>query len=154
MNPRGTPQRIRRRELTNQGTHLHRYTRTAGVASALPRPEQAKAAPVPPDDRLRSHDVKRRAPAAPDARETRPEEAVCWRETKTRTARPMDHRELVSERHDFEVQRRARADEGSQRVEQRSEDGDHGGSLSKDAGNLKRRNTYGVSGRRQVHTPS
>jgi hypothetical protein len=51
------------------------------------------------------------------------------------------------ERKDFEVQRRARSDEEPQRVEQRSEDGDHDKSVSKNGGNLKGRNRYGVSGR-------
>jgi hypothetical protein len=35
----------------------------------------------------------------------------------------------MAERKDFEVQRRARSDEELQRVEQRSEDGDHDASL-------------------------
>ena len=51
------------------------------------------------------------------------------------------------ERKDFEVQRRKRSDEEPQRVEQRSEDGDHDKSVSKNGGNLKGRNRYGVSGR-------
>jgi hypothetical protein len=53
----------------------------------------------------------------------------------------------MSERKDFEVQRRARSDEEPQRVEQRSEDGEHDKSVSKNGGNLKGRNRYGVSGR-------
>jgi hypothetical protein len=53
----------------------------------------------------------------------------------------------MAERKDFEVQRRARSDEEPQRVEQRSEDGDHDKSVSKNGGNLKGRNGYGVSGR-------
>jgi hypothetical protein len=53
----------------------------------------------------------------------------------------------MPERKDFEVQRRARSDEEPQRVEQRSEDGDHDKSVSKNGGNLKGRNRYGVSGR-------
>jgi hypothetical protein len=52
-----------------------------------------------------------------------------------------------SKRRDFEVHRRARSDEEPQRVEQRSEDGDHDKSVSKNGGNLKGRNRYGVSGR-------
>ena len=57
MNARSTPERIRRRELTNQDTHLHRYTGTA-TAAALPGPEQAKAPLMPGDDRLRSDNVR------------------------------------------------------------------------------------------------
>ena len=41
----------------------------------------------------------------------------------------------------------ARSDEELQRVEQRSEDGDHDASLSKNGGNLKGCNRHGVFGR-------
>jgi len=54
----------------------------------------------------------------------------------------MDDGQLVSERDDFQVQRGARPDEKSERVEQRNEDGRHNCRLSENARNLNPRNTY------------
>ena len=58
----------------------------------------------------------------------------------------MDDGQLVSERDDFQVQRGARLDEKSERVEQRNDDGRHDCRLSENARNLNRRNTYKVLG--------
>jgi len=55
-------------------------------------------------------------------------------------ARPADDRELVPEREDLELHRRARA-------EQRDNDRRHESSLPKNACNLNQRNAYGVSAR-------
>jgi hypothetical protein len=57
---------------------------------------------------------------------------------------------LVAERDDFQVQRGARLDEKSKRVEQRHGDRRHDCRLSENARNLNRRNTYEVLG---SHTP-
>jgi len=52
-------------------------------------------------------DVQNRPPAAPRPPEPRPEHLVRRRQSDSTTARSVDHRELMAERHDFEVQRRA-----------------------------------------------
>jgi hypothetical protein len=52
------------------------------------------------------------------------------------------------------VQRDARLDEKSERVEQRDDDGPHACRLSENARNLNRRNTYEVLGSLQSGTPA
>jgi hypothetical protein len=52
--------------------------------------------------------------------------------------------ELVSEREDFQVQRGARLDDKSERVEQRDDDGPHASRLSENARDLNHRKAYGV----------
>ena len=133
--------------LADQRAHVGRHGRAPGAVSALPGPEQAKAAPVPRDDGLRLDDVNGRAPAAPCVREPRPQHPVGRREAKAWASRSMDDGQLVSERDDFQVQRGARADQESKRVEQRNDDGRHDCRLSENARNLNRRNAYGVFGR-------
>lgn len=59
--------------------------------------------------------------------------------------RSIDDGQLVSERDDFQVQRGARLDEKSERVEQRHDDGRHDCRLPENASNLNRRNMYEVS---------
>src|SRR4030095_1281749 len=144
MNPRGTPQRIRRGQLPDQRAHVRRYAWAPGAVSAFPGPEQAKTAAMPRDDRLRLDDMNGRAPAAPCMREPRPKDSIGRREAKTRPPRSIDDGQLVSERDDFQVQRGARLDEKSERVEQRNDDRGHDCRLSENARNLNRRNTYGV----------
>ncbi len=56
VNPRCTPERIRRRHLPNQGADVGRDGRTTGAASSLPGPEQAKAAPMPREHGFRPDD--------------------------------------------------------------------------------------------------
>jgi hypothetical protein len=58
----------------------------------------------------------------------------------------MDDGQLVSKRDEFQVQRGARLDEKSERVEQRNDDGPHACRLSENAHHLNRRNTYEVLG--------
>jgi hypothetical protein len=53
----------------------------------------------------------------------------------------MDDGQLMAERDDFQVQRGARLDDKSQRVEQRNDHGRHTCRLSENACNLNRRNT-------------
>jgi hypothetical protein len=83
VDARRTPERIRRGELADEGTHLRWYTRPAEAVSTLPGPEQAKTAPMPADDRLRLDDVKSRAPAASGPQEPRPQHPICRRQPKT-----------------------------------------------------------------------
>ena len=71
----------------------------------------------------RLDDVNGRAPSGPGVREPRPKDSVGRREGKTRAPRSMDNGELVAESADFQVQRGARLDDKSERVEQRDDDG-------------------------------
>jgi hypothetical protein len=75
--------------------------------SALPGPEQAKAAPMPGEHSDGLYDVERRAPAAPYVREPRPENSIGRREAKTWASGSIHDGQLVSERDDFQVQRGA-----------------------------------------------
>jgi hypothetical protein len=79
-------------------------------------------------------------------REPHPQQAVCRRQSEALAARSLNDRELVSERQNVEVQRRARPDEDPKRVEQRNEDGHHDSRLSENSRNLNRSNAYGISG--------
>jgi hypothetical protein len=99
MNSRRTPEGIRGRQLTDQDTDLCRHARTSCAPATLPRPEQTKPAPVPPDDGAGLDDVHGRAPAAPCVRQRRPEDAVGGRKARTWT-RSVENGELVSERDD------------------------------------------------------
>ena len=140
----GHPQRIRRGQLADQGTHVRRYAWTPRAASAFPGPEQSKTASMPRHDRFRNDDVCGRAPTAPGVRERGPQETVGRRQAKTRAPRSIDDGQLVSERDDFQVQRGARPDDKSERVEQRNDDRRHDVRLSENARNLNRRNVYRV----------
>jgi len=115
VNPRRTPQRIRGGHVANQRANVLRHGRAAGPVAALPRPEQAKAAPVPRDDGLRLDDVHRRAPAAPCVREPRPQHAVDRRQTKAWASGSIHDGQLVSERDD------SRCSEARERTVNRSE---------------------------------
>ena len=64
----------------------------------------------------------------------------------------MNDRELVSERQDFQVQRRARPDEEPKRMKQRNKDGRHDSRLSENACKLNRCNAYSVSGTHRGYT--
>jgi hypothetical protein len=57
------------------------------------------------------------APTAPSAREPRPKDSIGRREAKTRAPRSIDDGQWMSEREDFQVQRGARLDDKSERVE-------------------------------------
>ena len=102
---------------------------------------------MPGDDGVRLDDLNGRAPATPRLREPDPHYPVSRCETKTGAPRSIDYAQLVSERDDLQVQRGARADHELERVEQGDQDGRHERRLSKNAGNLNRRNAYGVFGR-------
>ena len=118
MNPRGTPQRIRRGHVANQRAHVRWHRWAPGAVSAFPRPEQPKAAPVPRDHSLRLDNVNGRPPAAPRAREPHPQPPVCRREAKTWAPRSMDDGELVSESDDFQVQQGPRPDQEAEGVKE------------------------------------
>jgi hypothetical protein len=103
VNPRRTPERIGRRQLTEQSANILRYPRTSDAMSAFPRPEQTKAAAMPRDDRLRFDDVNGRPPVAPGVREPCPEKTVRRRKAKTWAAGSVHDSELVPKRDDFQV---------------------------------------------------
>ena len=89
-------------------TRGHRAARTAaGAMSALPGPEQAEAAPMPGEDRRRLHDKERRAPGAPSVRQPHPQHAINSRQAKAWMARSIRDGQLVPQREDLQVQRRA-----------------------------------------------
>ena len=107
VNPRRTPERIRRGHSTDQRADVWSRGWTTGAVPTLPGPEQAEAASVPGEDGLRLDEDKRRPPTAPCARQPRPEHPIRRGQTKSRGARAIQDRQLMPEREDLEVQRRA-----------------------------------------------
>ena len=93
------------------------YAWAPGAMSPLPRPEQAKAAAMPGEHGRWLRDVERGSPAVPSLRQPRPQHPIGGGQTKTLTARSIDHGELVSKDDDLDVQRRAGANEKAERVE-------------------------------------
>jgi len=75
--------------------------------SALPGPEQTKTTTMPCDDGRRLHDMERRAPATPSVRQPHPERTIKRRQTKAWTAAATCDHQLVPQRDDLQVQRRA-----------------------------------------------
>jgi len=73
--------------------------------SALPCPEQAKAALVPGEHGRWPYDMERRAPAVPALRQPGPQHTINCRESEPWTARTIHHGELVPECNDLQVQR-------------------------------------------------
>jgi hypothetical protein len=125
VNPRRTPQGIRGRHFANQSANVVWHGRTSDAVSALPRPEQTKAAAMPRDDCLGFDDMNRRPPILPGVGEPRPEETVRCREAKTLAAGSIHDAELVPKGDDFQVQRGTRLDDKSERNDQRNDDGRH-----------------------------
>src|SRR6185503_12529354 len=91
-------------QLPNQSADISRHGRTTGAPSALPRPEQTKAAAMPCDHRLGLNDVERRAPGAPGLGEPCPQHPVGNRKTKPWMARSIDDGQLVPKRQDLQMQ--------------------------------------------------
>jgi hypothetical protein len=106
-NPRRTPKWIRGRHFANQHADVVRHGRAAGAVSALPRPEQAKAAPMPCEHRCRLDDMERRAPAAPSARHPHPQHTIGGRQAKAWAARAIRDRQLMPKGEDLQMQGRA-----------------------------------------------
>jgi hypothetical protein len=106
--------------------------------SALPRPEQAKAATMLGEYRRWLHDMECRPPAGPSLRQPRPQQTIDGGEAKSWTPGAIRNRQLVSKREDLQMQSRARRDQQSERVEDRNDDGYDGSSLFRAAHNLNR----------------
>jgi hypothetical protein len=83
------------------------YAWPAETLSAFPLPEKTEAAPVPGDHGVRPDDVNGHALATPRLREPDPQHSVGGRDAKTRTSRSIHDTQLVSERDDLQMQRRA-----------------------------------------------
>ena len=105
---------------------------------------------MPRDDCLGFDEMNGRPPVAPGLREPRPKETVRRRQGKTGTAGSIHDGELVSERDDLQVQRGARLEEKSERVEQRDDNGRHGSTLSENVRNLNGHNVYSVFDRHRT----
>src|SRR5262245_9633136 len=77
MDPRSAPERIVPAHGANQLANFPGRGRTARLDAAnLPGPEQAKALPMPSDDRRGFHDVDPGPPVVPDGTEPRPQQSV------------------------------------------------------------------------------
>jgi hypothetical protein len=82
VDSRGAPERVYRGHLANQRADVGWHPRPTRAMSTLPRPEQAKAAPMPGEYRRRLNDVERRVPAMPSLRQPRPQHTINGREAK------------------------------------------------------------------------
>jgi len=103
VNPRCAPQRVHRGHLSNQGADIGWHARPPCAMSALPCPEQAKAA------LCQASTVAGRttwsAARQPCQRCDSQAHPINWRESEPWTARTIHHGELVPECNDLQVQR-------------------------------------------------
>jgi hypothetical protein len=125
MDLKRTPERIRLRHGPNQRAHSGRYGRPPGTPTALPRPQQPKAAAVPGDDRRGFDHDERRAPPRPDLRQPDPEPAVWLREPHPPRPRPVQHLQLVPHGQHLELQHAARLRKSSEGPQKGEQHGDH-----------------------------
>jgi hypothetical protein len=107
VDSRGAPERIDRGHFANQRADVGWHPRPPRAMSTLPRPEQAKAAPMPGEYRRRLHDVERRVPAMPSLRQPRPQRTINGCEAKPWTAATIRDCQLVPKREDLQMQHRA-----------------------------------------------
>ena len=101
MNPRCAPQRVGRRHLANQHADVGWHRRPTRAMSALPGPEQAKAAPMPSEDGRRLHDIERGSPGAPSARQPHPQHPINGHQAKSRAAAAIRDDQLVPQCEDL-----------------------------------------------------
>jgi hypothetical protein len=125
VNARRTPQRVRLRHRMDQRADVRRHGRPAYASSALPRPEQAEAKPVPVDNRLRLHNDQRCPPSTPEVRQHDPEQTVGRGKTHTAPLRPFQHKQLVPQREYLKMESRTRANQRTHRTEYRYDDRHH-----------------------------
>ena len=83
------------------------HPRPTRAMSTLPRPEQAKAAPMPGEYRRGLNDEERRVPAMPSLRQPRPQHAINSREANPWTARTVRDCQLVPQGKDLQMKNRA-----------------------------------------------
>jgi hypothetical protein len=125
------------------------YTRIQGAlangpATALARPTEAEALPVPIDDRLWLHDSEHGAPGTPELGEQNPESAVDRAQFRSANA-TVENGQLLAKREDLELHLNTAAAEGSKRFQYRKEKVDHRGrSLSSTVANFNRSLAVGV----------
>src|SRR5215467_11123153 len=92
-----TPTRILPTHPADQISNLSRNDRSSRSAAAhLPSPEQAKAAAMPGNDGFWLDDGQRRGPAAPDARQPDPQQAVPRRQFRAFSRGALKHADLVA----------------------------------------------------------
>ena len=85
----------------------------------------SEAFALPADHRPRLHDDEGLSPPGPGSREPRPEDTVGWSQLRASPGSLVD-RELVAQREDFDLQRQAGADHGSEACHHRYHHGLHG----------------------------
>src|SRR5215813_941095 len=97
VNPGCAPTRILPAHLADQISNLARNDGSSrSAASHLPSPEQAKAAAMPGNDGFWLDDGQRRAPAAPDAGQPDPQQAVPRRQFRAFSRGALKHADLVA----------------------------------------------------------
>ena len=121
MDSRRAPSRVRLGHRVNQGADVGRHRRSSESAPTLPRPPQSEALSVPHNDGFRLHDGQRGSPSGPDARQHDPEPAIRLLEPDSPRSGAFEHRQLVPQGEDFEVECRARSREGWERQQERAE---------------------------------
>src|SRR6516164_9672933 len=93
-----TPKGILPAHFADQIAHLARNDRSSrSPAPYFPGPEPSKRSVVPTKDGFRLDDGQRRAPIAPDARETNPEQTVARGQFRAFCGAPLKHADLVAQ---------------------------------------------------------
>jgi len=110
---------------SNQCAYARRHRRSSDPSATFPRPEQAEALTMPPDDGFRLDDDECGSPRGPRARQPRPETPICRRQLQPPRSRPIQHLKLVPQRDQFKLQGGARPKPASERDHQRDQDGNH-----------------------------
>ncbi len=93
-----TPTRILPAHPADQIANLARNDGSSrSAAPHLPSPEQAKAGAMPGNDRFGLDDCQRRAPAAPEAGQADPQQAVPGGQFRALSCGPLKHADLVAQ---------------------------------------------------------
>ena len=121
-----TPTGILPAHLADQISDLARKDRSSGWAAPhLPGPEQTKAGTMPGKDRFWPDDGQRRAPIAPQAGQTDPQQAVPAGQFRALSCGPLKHADLVAQRQVLQLERSTRTEERRQCGEECRERNEH-----------------------------
>jgi hypothetical protein len=91
----------------------------------LPGPEKAEASTMPDKDRLGLNDGQRRAPVAPDAGQTDPQQAVRWGQLRAFSRGALKDADLVAQSQVLQLQGRARTKDRGQSGKECRERNEH-----------------------------
>ena len=121
-----TPNRILPAHPADQISDLARNDGSSRLAMPdLPGPEKAEASTMPDKDRLGLNDGQRRAPVAPDAGQTDPQQAVRWGQLRAFSRGALENADLVAQSQVLQLQGRARTNDRGQSGKECRERNEH-----------------------------